>query len=254
MNKLVTSTACIALATAGLHAGETAPAKGVDLTPVPQDSWKFSIAPYLWLAGIDGTVGLPNTPPADVDASFSDIWDNLDFAGFLLMEANKGKFHSFLDFQYIKLGADAEVMDVSGFDIGVEQVRLELGVGYRVYETESTNVIAYAAVMYNYLDNELDPPSGSSIGTSESWVDPAIGIKIRHSLTDHWFLGLTGEYGGFGVSSDDTWQAIGTIGYSFNNGWSVIGGYRHQSIDYEEDGFLYDAETSGPFLGAAYTF
>lgn len=253
MKKPILSSLCFALASSPLFAGEASSSKSIDLTPIQEDPWEFSVAPYLWLAGIDGTVGFPNTPPAEVDASFSDIWDNLDFAGFLLFEANKGKFHSFLDFQYIKLGADATVEDVDRFELGVEQVRIELGAGYRVYQTDTTNLVTYVGVMYNYIDNSLSG-GNVSLSESESWFDPAIGFKLRHRLTDHWILGCTGEYGGFGVSSDSTWQAVGTVGYQFNNGWTVIGGYRHQSIDYEDDGYLYDTETSGPFLGAAYTF
>ena len=42
------------------------------------DDWEFGLLPYLWFAGLDGQVSsVPGEPPADVDASFSDILDYL---------------------------------------------------------------------------------------------------------------------------------------------------------------------------------
>ena len=189
-----------------------------------------------------------------MDADFSDIWDNLDFAGFLAFEANKGKFKSFIDFQYIKLGSAASIGNVANFNLDIEQVRLELGVGYEIYATDSTSVIAYGAVIYNYIDTSISGPNIGTRSSSEGWVDPAIGLKLQHSINDKWSVRLTGEYGGFGVSSDNTWQALAALGYNINDKWALLGGYRYQSIDYSKDGFIYDMDTSGPFLGAQYSF
>lgn len=247
---LTSVTAALALSSS-LSAGD----KGAEIEVAPPaDSWEFGIAPYLWLSGIEGTTAIPPLPAASVDADFSDIWDNLDFAGFLAFEAKKGRFRSFIDFQYIKLGADATVADTANFNLGIEQVRLELGVGYEIYSTDTTSVTAYGAVMYNYIDTSITGPMAIERSSSEGWVDPAIGLKLQHSLTDKWSVNLTGEYGGFGVASDTTWQALGAVGYNINDKWALLGGYRHQSIDYSKDGFIYDMETSGPFLGAKYSF
>lgn len=251
-NKLLLTSVSAALTlTSQLHAGS----KVAEIEIIPAaDSWEFTVAPYLWLSGIEGATAVSPLPAASVDADFSDIWDNLDFAGFLAFEANKGKFRAFADFQYIKLGLDADVDGLGQFNLGIEQVRIELGMGYEVYSNHSTDLIAYGAVMYNYIDTSLSGPGGASESSSEGWVDPAIGLKLTHSFTDKWSMSLTGEYGGFGVSSDSTWQALAGIGYNINDKWALIGGYRHQSIDYSKDGFVYDMETSGPFLGAKYSF
>jgi len=250
-NKLLLTSLSAALALSSqLHAGS----KEAELEIIPPaDSWEFSVAPYLWLSGVSGTTGLAGLPPASVDADFSDIWDNLDFAGFLAFEAKKGKFRTFADFQYIKLGADATVGGNRSFNLGVEQVRLELGMGYEIYSNETTSVNAYGSVMYNYIENSISGPMVNR-SSSETWVDPAIGLKLTHTFTNKWYCNLNAEYGGFGVSSDSTWQALAAIGYNINDSWALLGGYRHQSIDYSKDGFIYDMETSGPFLAAKYSF
>ncbi len=247
----LTSAAAALTLSSNLYAGE----KGAEIEIAPAtDGWEFAITPYAWLSGIKGTVGLPGLPPSDIDAAFSEeIWDNLDFAGFLTLEANKGKFRSFFDIQYVKLGADTNGPG-GKIELGVEQVRLELGLGYEIYSTERSSVVAYGAVMYNYVDNSLSSTVTGSVNSSDSWVDPAIGLKYHHQINDRWFTNFAGEYGGFGVSSESTWQLLGLLGYDFGNNWSAIGGYRHQSIDYSKGGFIYGTETSGPFLGASYRF
>ena len=62
--------------------------------------------PYLWFSGIDGQVSsVPGEPPADIDASFSDVLENLDFAIFVAGEARKGRWGIFADVMYVDLEA-----------------------------------------------------------------------------------------------------------------------------------------------------
>ena len=50
-------------------------------------------------------------------------------------------------------------------------------------------------------------------GTLE-WVDPFVGLRVRHQLSPGSELQFLGDVGGFGVGSDFTWQLFG--GYSFD--------------------------------------
>ena len=63
-----------------------------------------------------------------------------------------------------------------------------------------------------------------------------------------------GDIGGFGVGSDLTWQAIGTLDYAVNDRLELRAGYRALSVDYEDGKFLYDVLMQGPILGATYRF
>lgn len=66
------------------------------------------------------------------------------------------------------------------------------------------------------------------------------------------------DVGGFGIGSDLTYQVIGTVGYLFDSGVRVFGGWRYFAFDYEtEDGGLdktLDLGYSGPVFGASYAF
>ena len=45
------------------------------------------------------------------------------------------------------------------------------------------------------------------------WVDPFVGFRVRHEMGPSKELGLEADFGGFGVSSDFSWQVVGTYGF-----------------------------------------
>ena len=62
-----------------------------------------------------------------------------------------------------------------------------------------------------------------------------------------------GDIGRFGIASDNTWQLMGLVGYRFND-WIEGAIDRHLSVDYSNDGFVWDVEMSGPILGVTFRF
>jgi hypothetical protein len=68
--------------------------------------WELSLTPYLWALSMKGDVGVGQTE-ADVDASFSDILDNLNVAAMLVLELRKGRFGLLSDTIYANLEDDA---------------------------------------------------------------------------------------------------------------------------------------------------
>ena len=69
---------------------------------VDPDKWQFQVSPYFWLAGLHGTGGIGNRT-AQVDESFSDVFDALNFAFMGTFEARKGKFISLTDLEYVSV-------------------------------------------------------------------------------------------------------------------------------------------------------
>ena len=66
------------------------PAGAQDVAPATAP-WQLSITPYLWAVALKGDVSVGRIE-ADVDASFSDILDNLNGALMLELELRKGRF------------------------------------------------------------------------------------------------------------------------------------------------------------------
>jgi hypothetical protein len=64
-------------------------------------SWTFTATPYVWFAGLKGDLGtISGLPPAEVDASFSDIIENTDVALMLAAEARRDRWGLLLDLVY----------------------------------------------------------------------------------------------------------------------------------------------------------
>ena len=62
------------------------------------------------------------------------------------------------------------------------------------------------------------------------------------------------EVGGFGVGSDLMWEVEGVLGINLTHCIFTEVGYRALSVDYENDGLLFDTITHGPQITIGITF
>ena len=108
------------------------------------------------------------------------------------------------------------------------------------------------------IHNEIDfaggllPPSGPA--SSHAWVDPVIGARANVVLGSGFSLDGYVDLGGFGISSDWTWQVYGGVGYQIGNSMTAHAGYRYLDVHHQDGGFLYDASQQGPLLGLGIRF
>jgi hypothetical protein len=114
----------------------TAPAYAQAGPPAPEE-WEFTVIPYLWATDLDGDITVRGVS-SDVDMSFSDIRDNLDFAGQVHVEAAKGRWGLFVDPADIKLSVEENVsVPLTDVSVGVatKMWLVEFGGFYRLCET-----------------------------------------------------------------------------------------------------------------------
>jgi len=223
------------------------------------EGWEFTVAPYLWMAGIEGSAGtVPGVPAAQVDADFSDILENLDIALMAVGEARYGKWAVVDDFMYLNLSAGGQApAPVSGkIEADITSVINTLAAAYRVVEDEKIAVDLYAGARLWHVDTELAIKSGPSAGTKtqgdDLWIDPVIGAKVVGTLSEKISITLGGFFG-MGASDED-WSLMAMFNYDVKEWVALTAGYRHMSVDYEDGGFVYDVEMSGPVLGAVFRF
>lgn len=86
------------------------------------------------------------------------------------------------------------------------------------------------------------------------WVDPLVGLRGQINLTRWLYLAAGGNVGGFGVGSNIAWQVTGVIGVNFTRNLFMETGYRYFYMDYENDGFTYNAAESGLIMGFGVRF
>ncbi len=104
------------------------------------------------------------------------------------------------------------------------------------------------------LQKEINDRIPDELSASEGWVDPFVGARMRQNITDRLYVNVFGAYGGFGVGSDKMWQIAVGPGWVVNDWLTLEFFYRHMRVDYENDGFVFDADLTGLFLGAVIQF
>lgn len=213
------------------------------------NNWDFELAPlYLWAISIDGDLGIRGrTASASVD--FSDIWDNLEgvFTTRFSM-LYKEKFGLWFDYNYLDLGKE-KASDMANIEAGFTSQIVNLGATYRFMQGKHT-WDGGVGIRYISLDSEIDlNNAGVRLSGDQDWVDPVIGARYSLAFTDKWALRLYGDIGGFGVSSDLTWQGLALIDFQPWRNVAIVAGYRALYSDYTDGGFTYDATVHGPVVG-----
>jgi hypothetical protein len=243
----------------------------------PDDKWRFAITPYIWLPSLSGSMKL-NQPPGfvsgNVDIGTGGL-ENLQFAGMLDLQAQKGKWTFLADIIYVDFSDDDQTAQFPGVlpggggwtvqaDTELQAFILEFAGAYSVFRNEHSNFDLLAGVRYAEIDGDVSldivgpvPAWVSSRNFSEtaSFVDPIVGFKGNFELGKKWYLPYYFDIGGFGVDSDLTLQALAGIGYHFADWFSMALGYRYLYYDFGDDTELVEnVKLYGPTLGFSFTF
>ncbi len=225
---------------------QTAVAQGV-VSEGSEDRWRSTLFAYLWTTGMDGTAAVAGNE-ADIEMSFSELFEDLDAALSLRFESHKGKWGYFLDGMYVKL-KPSEDTPIGPVNVAVKDFIFE---GGGVYHFNPT-VQGLFGVRYQAMDVDVSLPGPlPTVGGDEDWVDGFVGLRVVPVRTDKWRLWLRGDIGG--GSSDFTWNAVAGAAYRFNKNWSGVLAYRVLSTDYTKDGFKWDVDLSGLGLAVGYTW
>lgn len=226
-------------------------------SPDPDPGWEFSVAPYFFLASLDGTVGVVGQR-AEVNARFRDLFRNLDFAMMGQFEARKGNWSILADGMYMSLSGERVTPSpfFGDIDVEVKEAVIEPAVAYRVLNTEGSSIDVLGGVRFWHVNTHLTFQPRIlplvDVEGSKNWADPIIGARGTAKLSPRVFLLGRFDVGGFGVASDFTGQVFGGAGFQLKPRVALIGGYRYLRVDYFNDGFLFKTAMNGIVLGAKF--
>ena len=237
---------------------------GETLTPASppateSSEWQFMGAVYAPLMGLNGTIGI-GPVSSQVDLPFRDILKNLDAGLTGAFEARRNRWSITGDFIWLKISTSVEPTPISNISFKEEELMASLALGHEIYGDKKTTFDLLGGAALTSLDAELGlftprlRTTQRSNSGSQSWLDPIVGLRLRHRLSEQWAVFATGLYGGFGVSSDSCWQALSGVNYRINDVASIALAYRIIATDYQNGTFLYDVKTSGPNLGVVFHF
>ena len=261
-----------------LAAAGAAQAQGMGTgAPSGDQEWTFQVGGYLFAPGITGDVGVRGVS-AETDVGFDQIWDHLDSGAMGFAEAHYDKYSLVLDGAYLDLSADGSKTSQRGFvqanlDMNFKQGIIGAYGTYTVLDRTLNanssqrvfNLDVLGGARYNWLKLDLGFNAAglrrsftSENSRSVVWTDPVVGLRATWVPYDNWFVSGWFDFGGFGVGTQQTYQAIGTVGYRFDNGIDLFAAYRTYHFKYEKgSGNTYldlDLTYTGPEFGLAYRF
>jgi hypothetical protein len=260
------------------------------------DAWRFRATAYGWLMSVSGNV-TAHGQTVDLDASFIQLVQKSDsLVGFMgYFEADKGRVGFYTDFVWARLGFTSSMASyrnpIAGLKLSAtantaltySMTIIEAGGLYEVVHwpgSPGSFTAVDTLLGFRYWNNSIDATldvvgsvdfshlgfeRGRSFAIAHSgslnWVDPLIGLRVRHQFTPSQEVLVRGDIGGFGLQSQLTWQALAGYSYSWQfTGYQLAGviGYRALAVNYGTGSGL-DANgvnvvLHGPVLGVSVRF
>jgi hypothetical protein len=222
----------------------------------PDNAWHFSLSPYIWFAGMHGTVGALGHD-VSVHASFGDILKYLNLGLMVAGEARYKKFGAPVDFFWMKLSDDKSLP----FEVGPNTIKTKINesvlspkVAYRLLDGKMVKVDGNFGIRYYHLGTTLDfvgTGPQPSFYQSSNWVDYTDGARIVATLSPKILVTILGDAGAGGANLD--YQVGGALGYKIKPNIILQGGWRYMDVDYRpRSTFLYDVAVSGMLIGATF--
>jgi len=266
--------------------------------PVDPDPWRINVALYGWAMSVSSNVTVRNQQ-LDTNASFIDLVQKSDsLIGFMgYFEANKGRVGAYSDLVFAKLGfgagqtgyrnpiAGLKITATANAALTYELFIVEIGGLYELHRwpgADGSSTAVDALLGFRYWNNALaatfDATANvnfSNLGLERSfgfatarsgvvqWVDPVLGLRLRHQFTPHQEMFVRGDIGGFGLGSQFTWQAIAVYSYAWQyTGYQVAAllGFRALGVNYSSpsgagvDAVSINEVLYGPIIGVSFRF
>jgi hypothetical protein len=222
----------------------------------PDDVWHFSLSPYIWFAGMHGTVGALGHD-ASVHATFGDVFKYLNMGLMVAGEPRYKKFGAPVDFFWMKLSDDKSLpfeMGPSSVKAKVNESMLAPKVAYRLLDGEMVKIDGNFGIRYFHLGTTLSFTGTGpqpSFYQSSNWVDYTGGARIAATLSPKILVTILGDAGAGGANLD--YQVAGVLGYKLKPNIILQAGWRYLDVNYRPPStFVYDVAVSGMLIGATF--
>lgn len=217
-----------------------------------QDAWTFRVTPYLWLPTLNTESTIGDQPAAESSVSVLEV---LDFAALMAGEARKGRYTILGEFNYLDLSQDsAGPGGRVRAETGLNGVLASIMAGYAFASDDRLRVEGLAGARLWSLNASVDFATLPEASTSETWVDPVVGLRTTYALTDRISVQGLADIGGFGVGSEFQWEVTARVGYAVNDRWTLAAGWRHLEVDVDRGRLDLKVTLTGPFLAVDFTF
>ncbi|MCP4405652.1 MAG: hypothetical protein GY801_51165, partial [bacterium] len=205
----------------------------------------------LWAVDLGGDMTVKGME-MPIDVEFSDAVENLQMVFTSHFEARKNMWALLADISYLSLSASQKT---PGPEVNVDltNVLAELDLAYSLGDPNKSLFDVIAGVRYTSLDVDMNIHGGPKTNQGEGWADPIVGGRWWLSLGEQWSTVVRADFGGFGIGSEFTWNAMASVIWQPWEHVSLLGGYKGLGADYTTgsgmDEFQYNTTMHGPLLG-----
>ncbi len=226
-------------------------------TKSEDNSWNFSVTPYLWKTSLNGKVTVLNQEDIPVDLTFKDdIISNLKMAAMFHAEARKDRLSFMLDVFYAKLGEDSQLegpINTHDTRVRLKQNLFEGGLGYTFARSGNFSLDALVGARFFDVNVNLEIDEVEVSKKDFNFLEPYIGVRFRNDW-NKFSLGGRADIGGFGLGTEYSYKLNGYVGYQFTKLFGLTLGYQLYRPDYQEDNFVYNVGNQGFLLGFNFEF
>lgn len=220
--------------------------------------WKVEVTPYVWFAGIDGTVTVGGRE-VKFDRSYDQLTENVDtvLEGVAIVQYRK--FIGFVEVNTVSIKKVRDEFSQPDAGLDLEEVQLDmsgvtLGAGYQFPSFKRGTVDVLLGLRMLDLYGKVTGHEGGAADASNTVLDPALIIRPSFPLTAKLRINPTVAIGG-GGDSDLIAAFSPQLQYSFNKTIAVRLGYRVLHQKYENDkGVGIDLNVSGVMAGVSLFF
>jgi opacity protein-like surface antigen len=228
--------------------------------PAAAQDWSFEATLYGWIPGLDVSLDT-DLGEIESESSGSDALEDLDMAFMGTFEARTGRWGFVGDLLYADLSTSEDTpfgLAYSDAEVGVRVSAFSGYAAYRVHESPDVSFDIAGGFRAFSLDIETSLDSAGrardrDFSNSETWAVPLVGARLIVPFGDRWFGTAFADVGALADDSS-TWQALGTVGYLFDERWSAQLGYRYMNLEKDVDGRDVSVGLSGPIIGVSARF
>lgn len=228
--------------------------------PAAAEDWEIVVNPYFMIPTSDGRFGV-GMLETGINTSPADLFDNLNWGFMGAIEVGNGNWAFALDVNYLNV----DLTDDARRQVSVNGH--QAAYTFMVMKRIDPKAEIYAGLKLSDFGLRLECTAvcpvplangARNISRNRSWLEPVVGLRVRHEFSKHWELVVAGDIGGFAIGSDFSANAWPQIGYRLGDRMSALVGYRLIYVQYDEgedaERFLYDVVTHGPTIGLEFRF
>ena len=224
---------------------------------------EWLLAPYGWLPSVSVDQTFDDGSGSGGGGVGAEVLSKIDFVAMLHGEVARGNWGAMLDYIYISLADQLAYAPLPAIDIRIDSDLdievVELGAFYRLSGEDRGIDLLLGLRRIDIdlgiaIDRQNSPPL--SLRVAPKIDDAFLGARYRLPFGERWDVSLRADYG-FG-DSDGTLNLLAGIGLRVNDTFGFKFGYRHATIEFEEEidnsPETTDISLSGPFAGLLIRF